>query len=131
MGTEHFLNAPDWDRRAKEIGSSSAAEVPHSPIHARAAFQHSGDYQVSAIASLYRGRKYLERFLDNVVSQTIFDRAELIIIDADSPEGEHEIIAEYQKIYPNIVYKRMNYRIGIYDAWNVGVEMSRGEFLTN
>ena len=34
-------------------------------------------------------------------------------------------------IYPNIVYKRINYRLGIYDAWNVGVGMARGRYLTN
>jgi glycosyltransferase involved in cell wall biosynthesis len=61
----------------------------------------------------------------------MFDRCELIIIDADSPEGEERIISEYQKVFPNIIYKRINYRLGVYDAWNVGVEISRGRYLTN
>ena len=97
----------------------------------RRAFKHSGEYIVSAIASLYKGRRFIEKFLENITTQTIFDRCELIIIDADSPEGEEEIIAEYQKMYPNIVYKRINYRIGVYDAWNIAVQLARGRYLTN
>ena len=42
-----------------------------------------------------------------MMSQTIFDRSELIIIDADSPDGEERIISHYMKRHPNIVYKRM------------------------
>ncbi len=83
------------------------------------------------IASLYKGGKFIRKFLDNIASQSIFDVTELIIIDADSPEREWETIEEYQKTFPNIVYKQFNYRIGIYEAWNVGVELARGNYLTN
>ena len=60
-------------------------------------FRHSGEYVVSAIASLYKGGRYIEQFLENITTQTIFDRSELIIIDADSPEGEEQTIEKYQK----------------------------------
>jgi hypothetical protein len=33
--------------------------------------------------------------------------------------------------FPNIVYHRAPTRIGIYEAWNLGVQMSRGRYLTN
>lgn len=132
MGTDRYLTRDDWNERVKELGLDGPRQSGSGlPPVAERSFKHTGEYVVSAIASLYRGGKYLEAFLDNITSQTIFDRSELIIIDADSPEGEHELISEYQKVYPNIVYKRMNYRIGIYDAWNVGVELSRGRYLTN
>ncbi len=128
-GTTQILKRSDWVARAAEL-PPRPPKPPAVPLEARR-FQHSGVYRVSAIASLYRGRRYLEAFLENMVSQSIFDQSELIIIDANSPEGEEEIIRRYQAVYPNIVYQRMNYRIGIYDAWNEGVRLARGAYLTN
>ena len=130
MGTDRFLTHSDWQKRAEELEFANASKLS-MPARSGRGFTHSGKYAVSAIASLYKGRRYIEAFLENITAQTIFDRSELIIIDADSPEGEDEIIVDYQKVYPNIIYKRMNYRIGIYDAWNVGIRMARGKFLTN
>ena len=130
MGTEKFLTKEIWQEEVARLdidGSKVRAAVPLEQRH----FQHSGRYRVSAIASLYRGRKFLEDFLENIVSQSIFAESELIIVDADSPEGEGEIIERYMKVYPNIIYKRMNYRTGIYDAWNVGCQLARGDYLTN
>jgi glycosyltransferase involved in cell wall biosynthesis len=131
MGTGRHLTLSDWQERAKELKLDKPERRPAKPVKTRAEFRHSGDYVVSAIASLYKGRRFLESFLENISSQTIFDKSELIIIDANSPENEEEIVARYQEIYPNIVYKRINYRIGVYDAWNVGVQMARGKYLTN
>ena len=82
-------------------------EFERRSAHERADFKHTGEYVVSAIASLYRGKKFpLKTFLDNITSQTIFDRSELLIIDADSPEGEWEMIEDYRRRFPNIVYKQ-------------------------
>lgn len=131
MGTDRFLTTSTWRQRAEKLGLAERNGPERPPAVTPGGFRHTGDYTVSAIASLYKGRRFLEKFLDNITSQSIFDRSELIIIDADSPEGEQEMIAEYQKTYPNIVYKRINYRIGIYDAWNIGVQMARGTYLTN
>jgi glycosyltransferase involved in cell wall biosynthesis len=130
MGTGRRMTRSAWDDRVRQLNVGQP-KARTANLEARQGFRHSGHYDVSAIASLYKGREFLERFLDNITTQTIFDRSELLIIDADSPEGEEEIIAEYQKYYPNIVYKRMNYRIGIYDAWNVAIQMARGKYLTS
>lgn len=132
MGTREFLTRSTWDERAAKVGTSKDRRIENrSRDLSGREFKHTGEYVVSAIASLYKGRQYLETFLENITSQTIFDRSELIIIDANSPDGEGELIAEYQKVYPNIVYKRINYRIGIYEAWNDAAEMARGRYLTN
>jgi glycosyltransferase involved in cell wall biosynthesis len=131
MGTESDLTASIWQARVAELKLTKRDGQRPRPALVERRFAHSGKYVVSAIASLYKGRRHLENFLDNITSQTIFDQSELIIVDADSPEGEEQIIAEYQKIYPNIIYKKINYRIGIYDAWNVAVRLARGRYLTN
>jgi glycosyltransferase involved in cell wall biosynthesis len=130
LGTNRFLRLADWKKLAAKHGVTASAPKVKTDLATRS-FHHSGHFTVSAIASLYKGAKYIERFLDNITSQTIFDRCELIIIDANSPDGEAEIIDQYRNTFPNIVYKRINHRIGIYDAWNIGVDMSRGKFITN
>ena len=87
---------------------------------------------VSIITSLYRGGAFIRSFLDNITSQTIFrTHCELIIIDANSPEGEEAVINEYRWNFPNIVYRRMETRVGIYEAWNIAVGMARGRYVTN
>ena len=88
--------------------------------------------KISIITSLYKGGAHIKGFLDDIVSQTIFEeKCELIIIDANSPDSEKDIILEYQKKYPNIVYAKLDEDPGIYACWNTAIEMSRGEFLTN
>jgi len=129
MGTDKFIGVKEWQERALATEPSA---LPASPrIYPSLAFDRGSDILVSAIASLYRGGEYIEQFLENITSQTIFPSCELIIIDADSPENEYEVIASYMKRFPNIVYHRAATRIGIYEAWNLGVEMARGRFVTN
>src|SRR5258708_4791749 len=49
----------------------------------------------------------------------------------ESADDELEIIGEYQKRFPNIIYKRINHRITVYAAWNVAIGLSRGRYITN
>jgi hypothetical protein len=131
MGTSTVIHLDDWTARAAAL-----ADVPSGSRNTRhrSRFQITGGRRclVTAIASLYRGRDFIAQFMENITSQSIFDEfCELIIIDADSPEKEFEIIEPYLARHSNIKYLRMNYRIGIYDAWNVGVNAARGEYVTN
>jgi hypothetical protein len=132
MGKNEMLTRERWDERSSmlSIGYCEQPENRAIPLEERT-FRHSGDFIVSAIASMYKGRNYIEQFLENITSQSLFDKSELIIIDADSPEGEQQIIEKYQKVYSNIIYKRINYKLGIYDAWNEGIRLARGSYLTN
>lgn len=130
LGTNKFISIKEWQEKAAEIGQDYRPVEPkhYASLHA----PKNPGILVSAIASLYRGGDYIEQFLDNITSQTIFaEHCELIIIDADSPENESEVIARYMARFPNIVYHRAATRIGIYEAWNLGVSMSRGRYLTN
>jgi glycosyltransferase involved in cell wall biosynthesis len=131
MGTSRTITLDEWKVRAKDQKKLEAARKALRPATPYTLKAEPG-IRVSAIASLYRGGDFVEQFLDNITTQTCFDRhCELIIIDAESPENEAEVIARYVSRYPNIRYKRMNYRIGIYEAWNVGIEMAQGKYLTN
>lgn len=131
MGTGRHLTAAEWHRQAETMD-----EAPPKAADTRYAnrFRIRGEPRVlvSALASLYRGGDFIEQFMDNITSQDGFDDyCELVIVDADSPEGEHETIKRYLARHRNINYIRVNYRIGIYDAWNVAAKAARGEYLTN
>jgi len=55
-----------------------------------------------------------------------------MMINANSPGNEEEVILKYQEKYPNnIVYKKLDDDPGIYGVWNMAIKMASGEFLTN
>lgn len=89
------------------------------------------DYLISAIVSVYNAEKYIKGCLDDLVNQTIFDKTEVIIIDSCSPQNEFIIINEYLKKYHNIKYFRTEKRETVYQAWNRGIELASGKYLTN
>lgn len=130
MGTQRCLTRDQWVEQGNRLTLGNRNRKEGRP-QANHSFIHTGEYKVSMIASLYMGGEFISDFLENITSQSLFDRAELIIIDANSPQHERAVIERYQKVYPNIVYKRIEYRIGIYEAWNLAVELARSCYLTN
>jgi len=86
---------------------------------------------VSIITSVYKGDKFIKGFLEDIVQQTIFDKCELIIINANSPGNEEPIINEYVKLYSNIIYQRLKKDPGLYAVWNMGIKLSRAEYIVN
>lgn len=132
MGTGKFISLEDWKKKAQELETEVDVAIKQPVLHSRFYIKREPMPLVTAIASLYRGGEFIEQFMENITSQSCFrDYCELVIVDADSPENESEVIERFCKQHKNIVYRRMNYRIGIYDAWNVGAKIARGEYLTN
>lgn len=85
---------------------------------------------VTAIVSTYNAERFMQGCLDDLVAQTLFPRMEVIIIDSGSPQNEAAICAPFVQQYPNVHYLRTE-REGIYAAWNRGVQMAKGKYLTN
>lgn len=85
---------------------------------------------VSAIVSTYNAERLLGPCLDDLESQTIADRLEIIVIDSGSRQDERAVVRRYQERYPNIVYRRTP-RETLYAAWNRGIRLSRAKYVTN
>lgn len=94
-------------------------------------YQHSAVPRVSIITSVYNGDEYIEEFLADVTSQTIFKECELILINAASPGHEEPVIKRYMQQFPNIVYKKLEKDPGIYGVWNECIRMARAPYITN
>jgi glycosyltransferase involved in cell wall biosynthesis len=132
MGTGERVTLADWQAKAKALAEGQAGEPADTSAWSRYKITRAPRRLISAIASMYRGGRFIERFLQNITGQTCFrDYCELIIVDANSPEGEYEVIKPYLARFENIRYVRINHRIGVYDAWNIGVEAAKGDYLTN
>ncbi|MEA5533089.1 glycosyltransferase [Crocosphaera sp. XPORK-15E] len=90
-------------------------------------------YRVSVIVSLYNAADKLPLFLRTLQHQTLMQRgeAEIILMDSGSPGDEYQI---FQQLAPElnlpIVYARSQQRETIQTAWNRGIDLSRGSFLS-
>ncbi len=87
--------------------------------------------KVSVIATYYNGAEHMKGFMETIVQQTIFDSCELILIDANSPYSEYEIIKPYLDKYQNIKYYKTDIRLSSMEAVNLATnKYSTGEFIT-
>lgn len=89
--------------------------------------------RVSAIISTYNAAKLIRGCLEDLLNQTLYQKGELeiVVIDSGSLENEGEIVLEFQKEKTRIEYLRTEARESIYQAWNRGIRMAKGRYLTN
>lgn len=90
--------------------------------------------KVSALVSVYGAGAWIEGCLDDLTSQTLFQqgRLEVVIVDANSPDGEAETVRTFQDRFPQqICYFREKERTTLYAAWNRGIRLSCGDYLTS
>ncbi len=88
----------------------------------------TADYLVSAIVSTYSSEEFIHECLENLESQSISGKMEIVVVDAASPQNEEKIVKEFQKRYQNIAYIRTKGRIGIYTAWNIAIKAASGRY---
>jgi glycosyltransferase involved in cell wall biosynthesis len=86
---------------------------------------------VSAVISTYNSERFMRGRLHNLIEQTIFPEIEIVVVNSGSQQNEESIVKEFQGQYPNIVYVSTPQRETIYRAWNRGISVSRGKYITN
>ena len=91
----------------------------------------AGKPLVSAIVSTYNSEKFIRGKIEDLLNQTIVNKLEIVIINSNSPQNEDTIIKEYLNNGFNIKYLRTEERETIYKAWNRGIKMSSGKYITN
>lgn len=89
--------------------------------------------KVSAIVSVYNCEAFIEGLLEDLINQSLYKKGqlEIILVDTASQQNEAPIIKSYQRRYDHIHYIRTEQRLTVYGAWNIGIEHSKGKYLTN
>ena len=92
---------------------------------------NSDDILISAIVSTYNAEKFIRGCLEDLESQTIADKIEIIVVNSGSNENEEAVVQEFQKKYENIKYIKTDKRETVYAAWNRGIKAASGKYITN
>jgi len=85
---------------------------------------------VSVVLVTYNRAQALRQTLDTLVCQTLAD-FELIICDDASPDSTSAVVAEYSRLDSRLTYHRNPHNLGMPGNLNVGIRLSRGQFIAN
>jgi glycosyltransferase involved in cell wall biosynthesis len=88
------------------------------------------NFRYSIIIPLYNRALLIDKTVDSVVFQSC-PNWELIIVDDDSTDGSFELVQQWQNNYPDKirVFRRNRYPKGASTCRNIGLEMSKGDFI--
>ena len=84
---------------------------------------------VSIIIASYNSEITIIKTLDSIYNQT-YQNFELIIIDGKSTDGTIDLIKSYESIFYNKIKWISEKDDGIYDAWNKGISISSGIWIS-
>lgn len=89
------------------------------------------NYKCSIFCPIYKGEKFVEGYINDMLKQTIFHETEFVFLDCNSPENEKDLLEPLSEQYNNIIYKKLNTDPGIYASWNIAVKMCSSSIVGN
>jgi len=92
-------------------------------------------FEITFITSIFRGADFFKGFLENIAASAIECNAEVILVDAASPDNEREIfssfIAEYPGLENRFKYIPLEDDPGLYNCWKLAIERSSSSLISN
>ena len=94
-------------------------------LHGEEKHTRAGLPLITIITATYNAAQYLPRTIKSIREQT-YENIEWIIIDGNSTDETIELIQQNEDV---IDYWMSEPDAGIYDAWNKGISLARGEWI--
>lgn len=85
-------------------------------------------YKISIVISVYNRECTLKKCLDSVISQTIFNDMEIILIDDGSTDNSLQICNDYASKWDNIVLIHKENE-GMGKSYNLGISLAKGDYI--
>lgn len=82
--------------------------------------------KISVVTVVYNDKKGIEQTIRSVISQTVCDKLEYIIIDGESTDGTSKIINGFKDRVDKYIREPDT---GIYNAMNKGLKFSSGDYI--
>lgn len=87
--------------------------------------------RATLITSIFDGDRYLAQFLANSAALDGYDACEHLLIRAGSPGNEHADLVAHVAEHPGAIYLNLATDPGLYEVWNLGVQLARAPYLSN
>ncbi len=94
-------------------------------------FLSAKEPSLTIITSVFNGDRYIEHFLEQIATQTVYNECQHIIINANSPGKEERVILAFKNKHPNVEYYRLDKDPGIYAVWNMAIKKAKGPYLVS
>lgn len=85
--------------------------------------------RISCILSTYGDADLVEKKVNEILQQTIFEEVEFLFVETGSPDKERDLIAPYCEKYANIRLVTTDDRRTLYEAWNLGWEAAEADLV--
>lgn len=85
-------------------------------------------YSISVIVPVYNVVKYIDKCIDSLVAQTMFDRMEVLLVDDGSNDGSEKKCELYSQKYENVFCIHQENQ-GVSAARNAGLLEIKGEYV--
>lgn len=89
------------------------------------------NYLCSLFCSFYKGQKFIESYIQNILEQNLFNDIEFILLNCSSPENEESYILPFVNKYTNIKYYKLDKDPGLYAGWNHAISLCSSEIIGN
>lgn len=88
---------------------------------------------LTVFSSIFNGKDFIDGYLDNIKEQSIFPNIKIIFVHANY---ENDIytqnkIYNFLEKYENIEYIKIEKDPGLYGCWNIAIQNTKTEFVTN
>jgi glycosyltransferase involved in cell wall biosynthesis len=85
---------------------------------------------VSVVCLCFNHERFVSEAIHSVLNQT-YTNVELIVVDDCSSDSSVSVIEQIIKDHPNIQFLKLNENLGICAAFNRGLALTKGDFITD